>query len=159
MSSWTIGASKALIVILLVGAVLAQTWFLPTLAIQTAGQYPEVDYLRIPFMTIGIAVVGCAEVILICVWRLLSMVREDRIFSASAFKFVYAMIAALLVATALLAGVFGILMFGAQVGGPGIVYPLFALVVALATVSLIVVVMLGLLKKASRQESYLAEVV
>jgi hypothetical protein len=159
MSSWTINASKTLVAGLLIGAVLAQTWFLPTLAIQTAGQYPEVDSLRIPFMLVGIAIVGCAEVILVCVWRLLSMVHHDRIFSVAAFKFVTAMIVALLVATVLLASVWVTLMFGVQLGGPGIVYPLFAGVVACATLALIVVVMLGLLKKASQQESYLAEVV
>lgn len=62
-------------------------------------------------------------------------------------------------AAALSAGVIVVLLVVVQAGPPGVIYPLFAGVAGCAALALVVLVMRGLLKKASQQESFLAEVI
>ena len=159
MTQVTIAASKALIAFMLVGAVFVQAVILPVLAGQMAEIYPEVEYLRIPFTVVAVLVVVSAEVVLLCLWTLLSMVRKGSLFSRSAFTYVNLIIGALLVAAALSAGVIVVLLVVVQAGPPGVIYPLFAGVAGCAALALVVLVMRGLLKKASQQESFLAEVI
>ena len=158
MTSLTIAASKALIAVLLVGAVTIQTVIIPVLANEMAGVYPEVDNLQIPITVLAVLVVACIDVVLLCIWKLLSMVHEDSIFSRKSFRYVNMIVGALLTVAALLITILVVLMLVAQAGGPGVMLSLLAGIAGSTAVALVVMVMCGLLKKASQQESYRAEV-
>ena len=159
MTSLTVTASKALIAVLLVGAVTIQAVIIPTLANEMAGFYPEVDYLQIPITVLSVLVVAGIEVVLLCIWKLLSMVHEDSIFSGRSFRYVNIIVGALLTVAVLLIAILVVLMLLAQAGGPGVMLALLAGIAGSTAVALVVAVMRGLLKKATQQQSYLTEVV
>ena len=159
MTSLTIAASKALIAVLLVGAVTIQTIIIPVLANEMAMVHPEVDYLQIPITVLAVLVLAGFEVVLLCIWKLLSMVHEDSIFSGRSFRYVNIIVGALLTVAVLLIAILVVLMLLAQAGGPGVMLALLAGIAGSTAVALVVVVMRGLLKKATQQQSYLTEVV
>ena len=159
MKRISIAASKALIAVLLVGAAIIQAFILPLLASDMARIYPEVDYLQMPITLLAVLVVAGVEVVLLCIWKLLSMVHKDSIFSPKSFRYVSIIVGALLTMAALLVVILVVLMLFAQAGSPGVMLALLAAISGSTAVALIMLVMRGLLKKASQQESYLAEVV
>ena len=155
----TITTLRALIVLLLLGTLIVQAWIIPVLAGETASVYPEVSYLQVPFTVLAILVVLCFQLGLVCIWRLLSMVARDRIFSTGAFRYVDAIVVALLVATALLGGIDTYLTFVLHANPPLVALLLAGGVVGGAALALLMVVMRGLLQKALRLESDLSEVI
>lgn len=159
MSRATIVTLKTLICVIFIGAVGIQAIYLPELAGQMAQTYAEVGYLRIPFLVLAIAVIACAEVVMVCIWKLLSMVAKQSIFTLTAFKYVNTIIAMLVVGTALLAGTHAYLMLVIRANPPAVALLLIGGTVGGAALALLVVVMRGLLQKASRLEHDLAEVV
>lgn len=90
---------RALILLIMVGAVLSQIFAVPFVASQLErGSHVAV---AIPYAIAGILVIACVEVALVAVWMLLSMVRRDSIFSDRAFRWVDVIIATGSVATVL----------------------------------------------------------
>jgi hypothetical protein len=159
MSRATIVTLKTLICVLFVGAVFVQTFYVPVLAGQQAELYPEVGFLRLPLTVLAVAVIACAEVALFCIWTLLSMVSKESIFTRAAYKYVNAIIAAFAIGTALLAGLNVYLVFVIHANPPWMMLVLTGGTVGGAALALLMVVMRGLLRKASTLEYDLAEVV
>lgn len=159
MTRIAIVLSKAFIIALLLMGLLMQAVLLPLLASQSAWRFPEVGFLQAPILILSILFVVCGQVVLACVWVLLSLVRRDAIFSGRAFRYVDVMIGALLVAGGIVVAVLLTLAMTANAGPPGVVYPGIVAAASCAALALILVVMRGLLVKASEQEHYLAEVV
>ncbi len=130
---------------------------------------PLIEGLRVPFIVGTVLFVVCAQVVLVCVWVLLSMVASARIFSERAFRYVDIIIGAVLGATVLI-GLFFVTLIWldkvtfANMGYEDEVAPGIVLLVLVAGMigtglTLLVVVMRGLLRKASQLEQDLAEVV
>ena len=159
MTRTAIILSKLFIFLLVLSGLLVQAVLLPIQAGQSAQQFPEVAFLQAPILALGILFVACGQVVLGCVWVLLSLVRRDAIFSGRAFTYVDIMIGALVVAGAAI--VVALLTIGltANAGPPGIVFPAVGVALGCAALALVLVVMRGLLVRASEQEHYLAEVV
>jgi hypothetical protein len=151
--------SKVFIFLLALAGLLLQAVLLPLQASQSAQQFPEVAFLHIPILVLSILVVVCGHVVLGCVWFLLSLVRRDAIFSERAFRFVDIMIGALVVAGAAILAVLLTIGLSAHAGPPGVVFPGAGIALCCAALALVLVVMRGLLVKATEQERYLAEVV
>ncbi len=148
---------KALLAILLLGALASQVFVLPLLAGDIAARNPEAAWLQVPGLVVAILVVACIEVCFIATWGLLSMVPRDRIFQDRAFVLVDVIIGAILAATVLVIGT-AILLSAIGLGGPATMYLLAAGVLGIA-LALLVVVMRGLLRKATQLQQDLAEVV
>lgn len=138
---------KVLLVVLFLVLVLFQTFSFPGQFAYLAQQEPDLAYLRWPLTAFVALEILCVQVVLVCTWRLLSLVEHDRIFSEGAFVWVDLIVGALAVAWTLFAG------FAAYVGfradDPGGPLVLFALLLVGGVVGLLVVVMRTLLRQAT----------
>jgi hypothetical protein len=96
-----------------------------------------------------IAVLGVVtvQVVLVCVWRLVTMVRRGTVFSHAAFRYVHIVIGAM-VAAALLVFALGVVLAPGEAVAPGVVLLLGGLGLAVLGVTLIVLVLRMLLAQA-----------
>jgi hypothetical protein len=149
---------RVALVVLLLGSVLAQV-LLPVFASEVGTRFPEVAYLVVPYSVAGILFIGCGQVALLVVWRLLSMVNGRAIFTRRAVRWVDVITACGAVATVLSAGVL-IHMLGFVPGGGGpMVYYLAACVAGGLAFVLLMVVMRGLLVAAIADRTALDETI
>ncbi|MCT9820955.1 DUF2975 domain-containing protein [Microbacterium sp. W1N] len=158
MQSSTVVAAKIALALIALVTVVAQLVVIPALADSTVSMYPEAAHLRVPGIVGCVALVVCVQVAVVCVWRLLTMVDTASIFTDAAFVWVDALIAAVASFTGLLAAAFVVLSLSAALS-PGVMLLLIAGGALALGVTLILVVMKGLLRKASALEHELAEVV
>lgn len=130
---------RVALVILLLGCVLAQV-LVPVFASQEKLTFPEVAYLAAPYSVAAILCIGCGQVALLAVWRLLSLVNKGVIFRSGALRWVDVIMACVAVAGLLSAGVLIHLLVFVGVGGPLLYYLAACAVVAIAFVLLTIVV-------------------
>jgi len=150
--------TKALIVVLFAALLVCQTVLVPTLAGNAAAYAPEFAGLQVPGIVLTVLLLACVEVVLVCVWRLLSMVAEDSIFARAAFRWVDVIIIAVLAAVVLVI-VGMILIDRAGAGTPlALVGGILAIIVGLG-IALLVVVLKELLRQAVQLEQDMSEVV
>ena len=146
------------LVVLLLGTVLAQV-LVPVYASQVGTTFPEVAYLVVPYSAAAILFIGCVQVALLVVWRLLSLVDRGVIFTRRAVRWVDVITACAAVATVLSTGV-SIHVLGFVPGGGGpMIYYLAACVVGGLAFVLLMVVMRGLLQSAIANRTELEEVI
>lgn len=149
---------KTLIAVLLLLLVMAQVGMIPAVAATTALQNPDLAFLRVPGIIGGIFFLALVQVVLLCIWKLLSLVRGEKIFSQRAFRYVDVIIGAMVVAAVLLAASL-VVIYAARAVNPGILLlGVLGVVVGIA-LALLVVVMRGLLRKALELEQDMSEVV
>ena len=100
----------------------------------------------------------CVQVVIVCTWQLLTMVKDDRIFSEASMVWVDVIVGAMATAWLLLLGT---LLYVAAPGGPPgpAVAPLVLLLVAGAVVGLLMVVMRALLRQATSLRTDLESVI
>jgi hypothetical protein len=98
-------------------------------------------------LPVAILVLLCVQVVVVCTWRLLAMVAEDRIFSDASLVWVNTIIAAMAAAWLLVAGSLAHLL--ARGGSAGLSGALLLMLVAGAVLGLLVVVMRALLRQAT----------
>lgn len=154
----TILGLKALIVVMIALLLACQTLMVPPTAASMAARYPELRGLEVPGVVIAVLFLLCVQIVLLCVWRLLSMVRVSTIFSAEAFVWVDVILGAIVAATLLIAVAYGFL-FSAGVANPGVALLCVLGFVVGAGLALLIVVMRGLLRNARQLQQDLAEVV
>ncbi|WP_258934345.1 DUF2975 domain-containing protein [Nesterenkonia pannonica] len=149
---------RAAVGLLLLGSLMVQA-AIPINA-QSAGEmFPEIAPLTVPYAILAIVAIIGVQIGLVATWRLASMVSKDRIFDASALKWVDIIIAALSASTALAAAVFVHLIFIVQVGGPPALLGLGGAAALGVSLLLLLAVMRGLLVQAIDYRSELAAVV
>src|SRR5664279_1925402 len=149
---------RVALVVILLGTVLAQV-ITPVLASEEGKTFPEVAYLVVPYSVAAILFIGCGQVALLAVWRLLSLVDRRVIFTRRALRWVDVITACAAVATVLSAGVW-IHMLGFVPGGGGpMIYYLAACVAGGLAFVLLMVVMRGLLVSAIADRAELDEVI
>ncbi|MER5651012.1 DUF2975 domain-containing protein [Streptosporangium sp. NPDC002524] len=147
MGKLTVLALRAVLVALLAGSVFVQTVMVPLLAADMEELNADFAYLRVPFLVLTVLGVVAAQVVLVCVWRLVTMVRRGTVFSHAAFRYVHVVIGAL-VAAALLVFAFAVLLAPGEPVPPGVVLLICGVVVAILGVALIVLVLRMLLAQA-----------
>jgi len=151
-------ALKALIVVLLALLLATQVALIPGVAVLAAERNPELAYLAGPGIVGGIVLVALIELVLVCVWRLLSLVRQDRIFSSGAFLYVDIIMVTMAAAAVLIAAAVVVLLLGHAVNPSILLLGVVGVVIGIA-LALLVGVMRGLLRKALELEQDLSEVV
>lgn len=144
MGKLMVFALRAVLVVLLAGSVFVQAVMVPLLAIDMRNLDSG---LRISLLTIAILVVVTAQVVLVCVWRLLTMVRRGTVFSHAAFRYVHIMIGAFVAAAVVVFALAVVLAPGEGVA-PGIVLLICGVSLAALGVALIVLVLRMLLAQA-----------
>lgn len=154
----TILALKALIALMLVLLVSCQLFLVPGAARRLASDYPELAKLEVPGIVVAVLFLVCVEVVMLCVWRLLSMVGAQNIFTTDAFRWVDVILGAIIVATLLIAASW-VLLFTAEVANPSVQLLCALGVVVGSGLALLVGVMRGLLKNAAQLQHDLSEVV
>lgn len=150
-------ALKAVLVAVLLLTLLMQVMSIPGQFAHMAEQEPELAYLRWPLTAWGIAVLLCAQVVVVSIWRLLTLVGDGRIFSEESFRWVDAVLAAMLVAWLLLGGLS--LFVVVQADDPGDAVALLAVDLAATVVLLLMVVMRALLRQATALRADLETVI
>ena len=163
MGKLTVQALRAVLMVVLAGTVFVQAgrvWAL------VSGTDPEDGSLPLTALRV-IAILGMVsvQVALICVWRLVTMVRRGTVFSHAAFRYVDVMIGAI-VAAALVWFAVTIVNAPGQRDDPGVTVIMAGIGVAILGVALIVLVLRMLLAQAvardveaTQMQAELAEVI
>jgi hypothetical protein len=158
MNTSVIALLRVTLVVLLIGTVLAQL-LVPVLAFAEATVFPEIAYLAVPYAVALIAVIVCAQVALLVVWRLLSFVKAGVIFTRRALRWVDVITACAAVATVLSAGVLIHLVFFVGAQHAVLSLSLAACLAGGLAFVLLMVVMRGLLESAIADRTELDEVI
>ncbi|MEV5338668.1 DUF2975 domain-containing protein [Streptomyces sp. NPDC052773] len=160
MGKLTVLALRAVLVGLLAGSVFVQAVMVPLLAADM-GDFGR----RTPVVVIVLLGLVTAQVVLVCVWRLVTMVRRGTVFSHGAFRYVHIVIGAM-TAAALLIFTLGVVLAPGEAVAPGIVLLIGGVGLAVLGVALIVLVLRMLLAQAvardveaARMRAELAEVI
>ncbi|SCG74210.1 Protein of unknown function [Micromonospora coxensis] len=134
--------------VLLFGVLLMlQTFSLPGQFAHMAEESPDLAYLRWPLTAVAVFWVLCVQVVIVSTWKLLTLVKNDRIFTESSLAWVDAIVWAIVAAWVVLLGVF--LYVGFRADDPGLPLLLFLMVVGVAVLGLLMVVMRALLRQAT----------
>jgi Protein of unknown function (DUF2975) len=141
----TVRALRAVLVVLLAGTVFVQAGLVWALA---SGSDPEDGSLPLTaFRVLTILGMVSVQVALVCVWRLVAMVRRGTVFSYAAFRFVDVVIGAI-VSAALVWFVVTAVNAPGQRDDPGVTVIMGGIGVAILGVALIVLVLRMLLAQA-----------
>lgn len=150
-----ITALRAALVVLAAGTLGVQVVLVVVTAMSVAGGHPALP--GVVHTAVAVAAIGCVQVGLVAIWVLLSMVRRDAIFDERAFRWVPVLAVSGLLAAFLVAGLCahvgelddapGLILVGGGIGVAGIAF------------ALLMTVMLGLLRNATRLRRELEQVV
>jgi Protein of unknown function (DUF2975) len=152
MEGWAVGklavsALRAVLVVVLTGTVLVQALMVWVLATD-----PENGSLPLtPLRVITILGLMAVQVAVVCVWRLVTMVRHGTVFSHAAFRYVDAVIGAIVAASLVWFAVTAINAPG-QRADPGVTVIMGGIGLAILGVALIVLVLRMLLAQAVARE-------
>jgi hypothetical protein len=151
------------IVALLVGSVFAQTVMVALLADDVEDSV--LADRSIPILVITVLGAVTVQVVLVCVWRLVTMVRLGTVFSHAAFRYVHIVTGAF-VAAAFLVFALGVVLAPGEAVAPGVVLVVGGVGLAVLGVALIVLVLRMLLAQAvardveaTQMQAELAEVI
>jgi hypothetical protein len=138
---------RILLVLSFLLLVLFQTMSFPGTFAHMAKEEPDLAYLRWPLTAFTAIEILCVQVVVVCTWKLLTMVEEDRIFSADALRWVDLIIRAIGFAWLLLLG--GFLYVGFTADDPGLPLVLTLLLLGGGTFGMLMIVMRALLQQAT----------
>ncbi|HRN29669.1 MAG TPA: DUF2975 domain-containing protein [Terrimesophilobacter sp.] len=154
----TIASLKALLVAMIALLLACQVFVVPGMAREFADAFPDLNHLEIPGILVALLFLVCVQVVLVCVWRLLSMVRTSVIFSERAFVWVDIILGTMVLATLLIA-VSMVTLSLSSVASPTVMLLLALGVVVGASLALLIVVIRGLLRNARQLQQDMSEVV
>ncbi|MER6564434.1 DUF2975 domain-containing protein [Streptomyces sp. NPDC001027] len=143
MGRLTVGALRAVLVVVLAGTLFVQASMVWALATDPEDGSLPLTPLRVITM-LGMATV---QVALVCVWRLVTMVRRGTVFSHSAFRYVDGVIGAIVAAALLWFAVTAVNAPG-QRDDPGVTLIMGGIGVGILGIALIVLVLRMLLAQA-----------
>lgn len=152
MGRMAVLALRVVIVLMFAAMLALQAAMLPLLAVDPDGEVGELTHLRWPIVVICFLAVAAVEVALVCLWRLLTMVRRDTVFSPAAFRYVDVVIGAA-VAGSVLALALGTVLAPGEAVAPGIVLLIGVGAIGGIGIALLVLVMRALLAKAVALDS------
>ena len=140
-------ALRIVLVVAFLLLLLFQVMSVPGQFAHMAQENPDRAFLQWPLTIFFIVEIACVQVVVVSTWKLLTMVKNDRIFSRGALAWVNAIVWAIAVAWALLAVLAAVVVFNAD--DPGLPLLLFLVLVAGAALGLVVVVLRALLRQAT----------
>jgi hypothetical protein len=152
MGALTILITRIVLAMVLAGSVFVQLVMVPLLATDLNDLRPSYAYLRTPLLIIVVLGIVTIQVVLVCVWRLVTMVRRGTVFSHAAFRYVNVVIGAI-AAASLLTFALGVLLAPGEAVAPGIVLLIGGAAVLVAGIALVVLVMRMLLAQAVARDA------
>ncbi len=133
--------------------VLLQVLSLPGDVAHDVQQAPEAAHLLWPILVVQELELLCLQVVIVCTWKLLTMVQKDRIFSEASLAWVngivWAFVAGWVILTALAIYLTAFIYFTPELRDPGIPIVLFGMVLFGAVLVLLMVVLRALLRQAT----------
>jgi hypothetical protein len=138
---------RVFLVLLFALLVMLQTFSLPGQFAHMAEESPDQAHLRWPLTALAVFWLLCVQVVVVCTWRLLTLVERDQIFTPGSLRWVDGIVAAIGAAWVVLVGVF--LVAGFTADDPGLPLLLFLVVLVGAVLGLLMVVMRALLRQAT----------
>ena len=145
MGKATILVLRIVLALVFLGTLFVQAVLVPLFGIDL--EEAGAEAVRVPVLVIVVLGILAFQVCLVCVWRLLTMVRRGTVFSAATFRYVDVVIGALS-AAALLLFVLGAVLAPGEGVAPGIVLLIGGMGVTVAAGALLVLVMRALLASA-----------
>jgi hypothetical protein len=149
MGNPTVLALRIVIAMVLAGSLFVQVVMVPLLWMDLEEAPAGV---RTPVVAIVVLGIVCAQVVAVCVWKLVTLVRRGTVFSDAAFRFVDVITVAVAVAS-LLAFALGVVLAPGEDVAPGVVLLIGGFGVCVAGVALIVRVLRLLLAQAVARDA------
>lgn len=156
-TAWAVALLRIMLVLAFALLVVMQVMSVPGALAYEAQETPEMAALRWPLLVVLELQMLCAQVVIVCTWKLLTMVKDDRIFSERSFVWVDAILWAIAVAWVPLLVVF--LYVGFTADDPGAPLLLSLVLLAGAVLGLLIVVMRALLRQATALRSDMEAVI
>ncbi|MCY0960914.1 DUF2975 domain-containing protein [Streptomyces sp. H27-H5] len=147
MGRLTVLALRVVLVMLAASTVFVQAVMVPLFATDLEDLDAQYAHLRVPLLAVTVLGVVAVQVVLVCVWRLVTMVKRGTVFSHAAFRYVDVVIGAV-VAAALLVFALGVVLAPGEAVPPGMVLLIGGAGVGVLGVALIVLVLRMLLAQA-----------
>lgn len=152
-SSWIVLPLRVLLAMVFAALVVAQTFSLPGQFAHMAEESPEAAPLAWVLLAFWVLELLCVQVVIVCTWRLLTLVKDDRIFSNSSLRWVdvivWSFVAAWVLLLSLSASLTAFIYFTPELRDPGLPMLLFGVVLIGAVVVLLMVLMRALLRQAT----------
>ncbi len=152
MGKLTVRVLRVVLGMVLAGSVFVQVVMVPLLAVDLGEGSDDVADVQAPVLVIVVLGIVCVQVAVVCVWRLLTMVRRDTLFSHAAFRYVDVIVGAVVTASVLTFGL-GVVLAPGEAAAPGVVLLIGGAAILLAGIALIIVVMRMLLTQAVARDS------
>jgi hypothetical protein len=152
MGQVAVVALRIVLALVLAGSLFVQALMLPLLFADLEDLGPDLAAVRVPVIVIMFLGIVTIQVTVVCLWRLLTMVRRGTVFSHAAFRYVDVVIGAAAAASVLTLGLAVTLAPGAAVA-PGIVLLICGAAVVAAGIALIVLVLRMLLAQAVARDA------
>lgn len=154
---------RVLLVLLFAGLLVAEVMSVPGQFSHMAEEAPELGHVPWLLLAFSILELISLQIVIVCIWRLLTMVNADRIFSESAFVWVDVIVWTMAAAWVLMLGVFGYLTafiyFTPELRDPGLPILMFGMALVGGVLVLTVIVMRALLRQATALRADLEEVI
>ena len=97
---------RILLAIVFAALLAAQMWAVPELLPDLAEPTLERSFMRWTMWTVAVLGLACVQAVIVCTWKLLTMVTQDRIFSVSALPWVNGIVWAIVAGWAMLLATF-----------------------------------------------------
>lgn len=153
MGKLSVLALRIVLAVALAGSVLVQAVMVPLLATDLEEDFgSDVAAVSAPVIVITVLGIVTIQVTLVCVWRLLTMVRRGTVFSHAAFRYVDVVIGAIAAASLLMFGL-GVILAPGEAVAPGVVLLIGGAAVLIAGIALVVVVLRMLLAQAVARDT------
>jgi hypothetical protein len=150
MGKLTVLALRIVLAMVLAGSLFVQVVMVPLLAMDLDG--PDAADVRAPLIVIVVLGIVTIQVTVICVWRLLTMVKQGTVFSHRAFRYVDVMFGAAAAASLLTFGL-GVVLAPGEAVAPGIVLLIGGVAVIVAGIALVILVLRMLLAQAVARDA------
>lgn len=122
-----------------------------------AEQEPENAWLRWPATIVAGLMILCVQVVIVATWKLLTLVRKDRIFTEASLVWVDAIAWAIFTGWLVLVSIAALVVLNAD--DPGLPMVLFLLSIGVAVLLMVVIVLRALLRQAVELRSDLEAVI
>jgi hypothetical protein len=153
MGKLTVLALRIVLALALAGSVFVQAVMVPLLARDLNEDFsPDIAAVSTPVIVIVLLGIVTIQVTMVCVWRLLTMVRRGTVFSHAAFRYVDVVAGAVAAASLLTFGL-GVVLAPGESVAPGVVLLIGGAGVLVAGVALVVVILRMLLAQAVARDA------
>jgi hypothetical protein len=143
---------RILLVIAFVALVAAQVWAVPAVLPELTEPTTERHFMRWTMLAVAVLGLACVQVVVVCTWKLLTLVTTDRIFSPGSLPWVSAIVWAITAGWLMLLATFVCAYYfivDEVSDDPALPALLLLLLLVGAVLGLLVVVMRALLRQAT----------